>query len=251
MTATRLDTIVLVSFLVLAVPQLSVSTGATAVLDLGPFTWLHRGVQRTMDVEPKPTQCQSSAPPPATELQRVWGVTCRTLPSLTRPIALGLGVALVTSAALAGDAADKSAAELIEHLKAEAAHQQVRQSHVAQAIERAEAALAQARAVKANPTVASTYEDAAREWASVGIDWQQVSQREAEAAKIEESVAEMRRELKHQRALLEETAARKGRAEGLIKKLKAGPTDPDSVPPPVSTSPPSATQATGDGEPKP
>jgi hypothetical protein len=157
--------------------------------------------------------------------------------------ALAGGVVLAASGVSVGFADSdpgQAATDLIAELEKDA-----ETPGVAEAVVRARAALEKAKAANVKPEAAAAHEAAALEWASLGADWQKVSEREAEAERLEQAVAEMRQGLKHSRALLEETAARKGRAEGLLEKLDDTGALPQaegasSTPPPAASDEPAA-----------
>jgi hypothetical protein len=101
-------------------------------------------------------------------------------------------------------------------------------------------------------------EAAALEWARVAKGWVRVLEQERAAKKLEESVAALRTQLGHARALLEETHARKGRAQSILEasRTEAGPaaSSPNAAPakPAPSASPEKSTsQASPAPQPQP
>lgn len=133
-----------------------------------------------------------------------------------------LGALTVGTAWLAhGDralAGDESPAERTRQLLAGTESSQV--SGVKEARQKASQLLesAQGEGVPANASRA--LEHAALEWARLASSWQRTLAAEEAATRQEREVARLRKELKGQKALLEETEARRSRAEGLLLELQ-------------------------------
>lgn len=129
-----------------------------------------------------------------------------------------LSGALVVAAADEGDAA--RAAALLKSIPSA----QATQTAVKQAAARAEDALKRARATPAEQAATrKALETSALEWAGAAVEWSRSLERERAASKLEESVTTLRAQLVHARALLEETHARKARAQHLLDERAAEP----------------------------
>lgn len=122
-----------------------------------------------------------------------------------------------------------------------------REPVVREAMQRATQALDRAAKLPKEQLEASrALHGAALEWAQVAKNWVRVLEQERAAKKLEESVAALRTQLSHARALLEETHARKERAESLLRASKqdtevpAAPPSPTASPSPTTSVPPTS-----------
>jgi len=148
----------------------------------------------------------------------------RAVTTLRRHVASALPWALLltlSSTLLAADTEPQAdAASARKTLQQLEAHRET--AGVADAINRAQQLLARAQEAGEDVQQQAALNAGALEWAQVGQDWLRALAQEQQAAAIEEEVEALRADLKHRRALLEETEARRGRAEGLVRQLKAG-----------------------------
>jgi hypothetical protein len=69
-----------------------------------------------------------------------------------------------------------------------------------------------------------------------------VRRREQEAAEREAALSKLTAEIVHARALLEETQARRGRAQALVQQLRVGQAKPEETTAPKSPEPKSSTE---------
>lgn len=136
-------------------------------------------------------------------------------------------------------AADASPAERVRQLLAQLAASEQR-GQIEDPIARAKQALSRSEAKELPAEAKAALEAAAVTWATVGADWLETSRREAEANQVEQDAEELRAKVKHAQALLEETEARRGRAEGRLRQL---PARQDTESADEATAPPKAEEA--------
>lgn len=139
---------------------------------------------------------------------------------LVKPAVLVLGVcgAAAVAAAAARDRTAAVGATLTE-LRHYPAHAQLAK----EPIERAEHALRRARDARAagDHEHAVLLEQVAEEWADTGRDLVRAAQVENEVAALQKRNAELETKVVRARALLEETLARRGRAQTSLDQLEA------------------------------
>lgn len=154
-----------------------------------------------------------------------------------RPVAvcLLLGVAGAPGLALAAASDDESA---IQELSREASHAALVKEPVRRANEALERAKSMDRAGDASH--ARLARALAHEWARVALDLIRAAALELKARLAEKNLDELETKTVRGRALLEETAARRGRAQEALEQLEREP-----PPPPQTAKPPGAKPAGG------
>jgi hypothetical protein len=142
-------------------------------------------------------------------------------------VALAAGAALLvtvaSSAAHAEPKARQQAEQLLEELEAHA-----KSPEVERMVARAKAALQKADDKTLPPAAVSASDGAALQWARAAAEWVKLQQLETQAAEQEQALTELRKKVKHARAQLEETEARRSRASGLLEQHGAGELAPTS-----------------------
>ncbi len=160
--------------------------------------------------------------------------------ALAAGAALAFGGSFLSATPLATAAGDDPATRADELLAQ--VEQRAGKADIAEVVKKARQLVNEARADGARPEVARVHGEAALEWAATASDWLTAIEKEAAADDAELALAKAETELNHARALLEETEARRNRAQGLLQQMNAG----DGANQPAA-SPPTATPKTSRG----